>query len=329
MLRQFNNISSWRQHVLTIEPHEVYTLNFRDTLPNIFVLHNPNMSTLKIGISSIPRSDAYEFKIEYNTTETFGRPIGTNNIYILNDSSVPVKVTGFSIEKEFDPALLKNMNVALDGYTIVSSSEISGVKDGVLLPVELSNDIDNSIKNMYTLLNGFDNETYPEILTKLQALIEKPLTFTGDGITLQGVQTDLTGVISKMTDIISKLGGIGSLVKPSDLTDLSNNVSSSLNKLTSISSGLDKLNGFYTTKTSAVYLNKTDNFEYVANNKERVHFGWFMNDGEDCEITLNGTSIFTVYAGEQFSDFEIELNVNDVVRITGENISCRIKYWVY
>ena len=66
MLRQFNNISSWRQHVLTIEPHEVYTLNFRDTLPNIFVLHNPNMSTLKIGISSIPRSDAYEFKIEYD-----------------------------------------------------------------------------------------------------------------------------------------------------------------------------------------------------------------------------------------------------------------------
>ena len=138
-ISQFTNISSWRKNDITIAPHEVFTLNFNqtNTNPNIFVINNPNQATLKIGISSIPREDSYEFKVEYNTNETMGRPIGSKNIYILNDSSITVKVTVFSIEKEFDPAILKNMNISLEGYTIESSSEISGFKEGIVLPIQL------------------------------------------------------------------------------------------------------------------------------------------------------------------------------------------------
>ena len=148
MLRQFPEISSWRKHDITIEPNEVHTLNFRDTTPNIFVLNNPNLATLKIGISAIPRDDSYEFKVEYNTTETIGRPIGTNNLYILNDSSIPVKIVVFSIEKEFDPSILKNMNVSLEGYTLESNSEISGIKEGVKLPVHMDDNQHSELVNV-------------------------------------------------------------------------------------------------------------------------------------------------------------------------------------
>lgn len=140
MLSQFPDNSSWRQHNITIHAKEVFTLNFRDTKPNIFVVNNPNMSTLKIGLSAIPREDSYEFKVEYNTTETLGRPIGSNNLYILNDSAVDIKIVVFSIEKEFDPTILKNMNVSLDGYTIEANAEIRGIKEGIKLPISLDTD---------------------------------------------------------------------------------------------------------------------------------------------------------------------------------------------
>lgn len=329
MLRQFNNISSWRKHDVTIKPHEVFTLNFRDTLPNIFVVNNPNLATLKIGISSIPREDSYEFKVEYNTTETLGRPIGTNNVYILNDSSVPVKIVIFSIEKEFDPALLKNMNVALDGYTIESSSEITGIRDGVLLPVELENEVSNSIKNMSTVLGGFDTNTYPEILTKLQALIDKKVTMDGSNMTLNGVQTDLTPVTNSLTTVITKLGLLDSLMKPTDLNGLLTTNAIMADKIADIYDETSKLLGFYKPKNKGVYLNNATSFEHSATDNQTIHFGWFLNDGEDCEITINGETVITIYAGEQLSDFEFELSLGDVIRVTSTSGNYRIKYWTY
>ena len=152
MIRQFAHISSWRKYDITIEPHMVHTVSFIDTLPNIFVINNPNIATLKIGISTIPRTDSYEFRVEYNTTETMGRPIGTNALHILNDSSIPVKINLFSIEKEFDPVLLKNMNVALSGYTLETSSIINGFREGVVLPVRIEEEIKKLLGDIKTTL---------------------------------------------------------------------------------------------------------------------------------------------------------------------------------
>ena len=320
MIRQFAEISSWRQHNITIEPHEVFTLNFRDTLPNIFVVNNPNLATLKVGISSIPRPDAYEFRIEYNTTETFGRPIGSNNIYILNDSSVPVKIVVFSIEKEFDPTLLKNMNVALEGYTIESSSEITGIKEGLQLPVKLINH--NNVENMIELLTN----SYPDIISKLQALIDKEMRLDGDGITLNGVQTDLTTVHSNLGVIIA---GIGSLVKPSDLNGITTGVNIVSETIDDILSNTTKLLRYYTPEGKATYLNNATSFEYTSTLNERVHFGWLFNDGSDLNITVNGETVFSVLAGEQLADIEIELAPTDIIRFSSENLKCRVKYWVY
>ena len=169
-LVQFRNLSSWRKNDITISPHEVYTLNVRDTNPNIFIVTNPNMATLKIGISSIPREESYEFKVEYNTTEVLGRPMGTSYLYILNDSSIPVKITVFSIEKEFEAGILKNMNVSLDGYTIESSSEISGIKEGVYLPIKLDQTALTLFNSQTDILNDL-LENQSTFLTKVESIL--------------------------------------------------------------------------------------------------------------------------------------------------------------
>ena len=188
---QFNDFSTWRQDTITIQPHEVGTVNFKQTTPNIFVIQNPNVALLKVGISSIPYEDKYEFKVDYNTTETIGRPFGSNNLYILNDSSMEVTILVFSIQKEFDPTILKNMNVSLNGYTIESNSEISGVVDGVTLPVEDKNsseaiaklrEIAQNTENIelnaenVTVYNDYDDT---DLKTKIDLLSTILKNFTG------------------------------------------------------------------------------------------------------------------------------------------------------
>ena len=268
MIQQFLNNSSWRKHDINIAPKEVYTLNFRDTLPNIFVVNNPNEATLKIGISSLPRSDSYEFKIEHNTTETLGRPIGTNNLYIYNDSGIPVKIMVFSIEKDFDPAILKNMNVSMDGYTFEATSEIVSIKEGVKIPVTFDNSIDLEMKVLLSDIKSM-------LLTRLEI-------------------TALKSQIDNLTNMVR-----------------------------------DRIEEVSTRNSNPEYMNNVNNFSYQAFNPETVHFAWLFNDGEELTVKRNNETIFTVKEGEAFSDLEFELDTDDVLTITGNNASMRIKYWYY
>lgn len=322
MIRQFAEISSWRQHNLTIEPHEVFTLNFRDTIPNIFVVNNPNLATLKIGVTSIPREDSYEFKVEYNTTETVGRPIGTNNLYILNDSSIQVKIIVFSIEKDFEPSLLKNMNVSLEGYTIESNSEISGIKEGVSLPVLLSYDV----------------------MEKLQALIDKEPNITVENLEVIAPPTDLTPVNADLVEIKTLLSVLNSLGKSSELsamiailntvaksTDVTNVKEQLVNMASQTSTmvnHLATLNSIARPKNTPHYLDNETEFEYNAGMNCVLHFGWFFNDGATGCFKLNGEPVFTIYETEQFTDFEIELKGGDSLIYESDNPMFRCKYWV-
>ena len=172
MISQFKNLSSWRKDEITLEAYETYTLNFRDTMPNVFIIQNANNSILRIGISNLPRVDSYEFSIDKNTTEVVGRPIGTNNLYIYNSAGVKVKILVFSIEKEFDPQILKNMSVSVDAGTIETSSIISGFAEGVTLPITAPEILDaiTSINSLITTGNGKDDEmiaNQEEILSSL------------------------------------------------------------------------------------------------------------------------------------------------------------------
>lgn len=202
-LKQFNHMSSWRQDEITIAPHETYTLTFRDTTPNVFIVNNPNEAVLKISIGALPRTDSFEFKVEYNSVETIGQPHGTAYLYLLNDTDREAKVKVFSIETIFNPEILKNMNVTLEGYNIITNTEISGFKEGASLPsgtnnigkVEMSNnewtsakieEFLNAVKNVKintegasfdmsgtTIETAWTETDVLNVLNKLQALVEK------------------------------------------------------------------------------------------------------------------------------------------------------------
>ena len=150
MLTQFHNLSSWREQNITIKPNEVFDVNFKDTTPNMFVIINPNPARIKGSIGAIPRVDNFEFMADYNSMETFGRPSGTQHLYLLNDSSINVNLKLFSINKDFDPVVLKNMRVSLEGYKIESNTEITGVVGGVELPVKLNTTQNKNISDMLT-----------------------------------------------------------------------------------------------------------------------------------------------------------------------------------
>ena len=219
MIQQFNNLSSWRKEEIKIKQHELYTLNYRDTMPNIFVVVNPNVAVLKIGITNLPRTDSFEFKVDYNSTETVGRPIGTHNLYILNDSSKDVTVTVFSIEQEFDPQILKNLNVNLQDYEIQTSAVISGFKAGVAMPIE--SEVKDNQQEIISSLANLKSVHLGNLQTAINALL-KENTFTG-----------------KMTSILSKLDSIksGQFTGGVKETTYNEKVTSILSKLDTLISG--------------------------------------------------------------------------------------------
>ena len=133
-LKQFSNLSSWREDNVAISAGEVKELDFTDTTPNTFVIQNGTNSTLKVAISKYPTKTNYEFKIGSNTSSPFGRPTATRKIYILNDSSSDVVVKVFSVFTNFDINILKDMNVVLDNAIVQSDGVIKGFESGVELP---------------------------------------------------------------------------------------------------------------------------------------------------------------------------------------------------
>lgn len=156
MIQQFLNQSSWRYYELVIGPNETITHTFDDTNPNQFVIVNPNLAVLHVGIHTLPTNEKYEFKVEYNATETFGRPVGTKYIYITNTTGVKVNIQLFSLESpNFDLGILKNMNINLTDYTLQANSQISGVNAGVVLPTK-DNELLSALNKVYNLLSGLN-----------------------------------------------------------------------------------------------------------------------------------------------------------------------------
>lgn len=158
------NSSTWRVDDLTVQAGECEVLNFHQTQPNMYYIQNANKTILKVGISHMPTSENYEFMIGENQTETFGRPIGSMCIYILNDGTVPANVKVFSIEKDFDMSVLKNLTVKLDGAKVITDGIVKGFSSGASIPsgtnligkVDLGTDTATTIFALNELLTSID-----------------------------------------------------------------------------------------------------------------------------------------------------------------------------
>ena len=128
---------SWRHQRVDISGHGVKTIHFMDTTPNMFMIQNPTDATLYIGITNIPTETHYEWKVNPNTSKTFGRPIACDEVFILNTTSEDVSINLFSVLDRFDLSLLADMTVSLDrsiASEIKGDGIIKGFGTGVSLP---------------------------------------------------------------------------------------------------------------------------------------------------------------------------------------------------
>ena len=128
---------SWRQQLVTISGHALKTISFMDTAPNMFMIQNPTHAVLYVGISNIPTTENYEWKVNKNTSKTFGRPISTKELFIYNTSDDDITINLFSVRDEFDLSLLSDTTVSLEEAVIDAirgDGYIYGFGSGVSLP---------------------------------------------------------------------------------------------------------------------------------------------------------------------------------------------------
>lgn len=128
---------SWRHQRVDISGRGLKTIHFMDTTPNMFMIQNPTDATLYIGITNIPTETHYEWKVNPNTSKTFGRPIACDELFILNTTNADVSINLFSVLDRFDLSLLTDMTVSLDqsiAEEIKGDGIIKGFGAGVSLP---------------------------------------------------------------------------------------------------------------------------------------------------------------------------------------------------
>lgn len=153
--RGSQNQVSWRHQKVPISGYSLKTIHFMDTSPNQFMIQNPTGATLYIGISTIPTANNYEFKVAPNSSKTFGRPIPTDELYILNISNADISINLFSVLDRFDLSLMTDTNVSLD-LSIVEAIKgdgmINGFANGVSLPAGTKHIGEVSIDSATTVL---------------------------------------------------------------------------------------------------------------------------------------------------------------------------------
>lgn len=192
-LKQFNNLSSWREDDMQIKGGEVGTLFFHDTKPNMFLIQNPNDTFLKISISKIPTAHNYEFLVQPNSTDTLGKPTGTAYLYILNTGTLDISVKIFSIFEKFDMNILKNVTIQADGATFVSDGLVKGFESGVQLPSG-TNTIGRV--NIASESIGFLNEHLQSIENKISEGTEKTSDLLNETITSKNAIVSLSSFFS-------------------------------------------------------------------------------------------------------------------------------------
>lgn len=151
---------AWKHEEIHIAGNTLVTVHFDSTKPNMFMLQNPNNTVIHVGIKRIPSAKNYEFKIEMNSSATFGTPHATDRIYLLNKGSAEVTVSLFSVFDKFDMSILQTLSVDLS-KTPVFDGIINGFGNGVSLPsgtnkigkVEVSN-----LQDLMTILQNLGGE---------------------------------------------------------------------------------------------------------------------------------------------------------------------------
>lgn len=362
VLRQFNDLSSWREQTQIIKGGEVKEIDFTDTTPNMFIINNPNPATLKVSIDSIPRLNNYEFNVDKNSVKSFGKPTGTRKIYVFNTSASDVNIKLYSIKDTFDMNVVKDLIPSIEETTLKTDGVVKGFQAGVSLPAGNNTigtvNVESQVKTALTSLNS----RQATMLTALDTTKTKATNIesnTSDMLVDNDTIIDLLGDIKTNTSNIGSGSGSsgGSSVDLSTIETALANVETALDTIkTGVSDNLtqntdinSKLLGIrnnteYIGVTAIkltnyvlgapqdktpVYGNNVTSFSYTAGAKETIHFNWFMNDGGLGTFSINDTQVFTVMANENLNELEFQLNSGDVLTFTATEPMFRYKYFVY
>lgn len=164
--------ASWRQEDVTIGANELKTVTFNDTAPNMFFIQNTTDVALWVGITKIPTTESYERKIDANTCGTFGRPVPTRTLHILNNANKAVTITLFSVYDKFDITVLKDFSFTGTIGSIVNDGIIKGFSGGVSLPYGTNHIGTVGLDPLPTGNNNIGNVGFsPAALTQLNAII--------------------------------------------------------------------------------------------------------------------------------------------------------------
>lgn len=126
--------TAWEMKTLQVSGNALVTVNYDDVAPNMFLLQNPNDTVLHIGITNIPTPDSYEFKVEGNSSKTFGRPVPTNTLFILNKGNADITIQLFSVYDTFDMSVLVDNHLSIEYDRMLYDGIITGFGSGVSLP---------------------------------------------------------------------------------------------------------------------------------------------------------------------------------------------------
>lgn len=208
-----NELSSWRKNIIECTSHNVTTLNFRDTRPNVMLVMNPTESEILCNLDSIPTEKHYDFRIKNHYARLVGKPVATSQVYFLNNSEENVTLQVYSIyDKNFDPSWLtdfsiENVNLGSESIQpIIDAIKNTPVKYGGLatgipyvsvrderlnasIDKLLSPNTANSTTNLYSLLlvldrvvsgknlEGYSN--FSTIIAKLESIFNKDCAVDG------------------------------------------------------------------------------------------------------------------------------------------------------
>lgn len=279
--------STWRPTSVEINAGETKQVAFYDTKPNIFHIQNDNNTTIYISVSDYPTPEKYMFKVNPNSSDVFGQPQATGQIFIHNPSASKIVINIHSVADNFNAMLLKNFSVQLDNLEMETAVEF---KAGAQLP-EGMNTIGRV--NLGTSAEDFISDN---VSAKLQTIAENTadINFTEiiDKIKNDEILAELEGVTELLDFILEKLNKSNLALKATDyfsqlITTTSINLSAVgiTSQLTVICDGNDLKIEFFTnasdsTASNYFVITKGEIFENIdITNVEAVKISAF--DGSE------------------------------------------------
>lgn len=315
-LQQFVNLSTWREDRVSIEPGKVHVLTFIDTKPNMFYVINPNDVKLRISIGGIPTHERYEVKIDENSTGTHGRPTQTGYLYILNDGTKNAEVTVYSVAKEFDMNVLKNLSLQAENVTLETDGICRGFAGDVELPA--GNNILGKVGLTEEVLKSLaNNENQSETNTLLSHLYNMFCNGTDNA--------DMT------YNLMTLLGDFKNIVTAGINETIVNKLESINSKLLDLNASMNGNSGISTYHIDVqfnyerFFHNEIANFEAAVDQNESMFIiDYLYNDSQSyMNLVLekeNKRTLFTLFPEEKIENITIYVGAGEKFKIEcGEN----------